>query len=302
MFQFTTTTVINNFKADDYQKVGDVVNILKPKMFTFDKNCVVNIVKAPFTAEAVDEATVSFANYVQNNKIKEDIRISLYIRSVGNADPMYANDLVFKGKPFYLEIPKDTPVADIKKMITKYYNLTYGGVDALEIVVDGTDLTIKGTNPYQRITKAVLQNRSNTADTNGEFTFEGGEQTPMTVTMGNEGFGTYDKILKDLRLPTAANLRWKRTMEDEMPAVGGEFNQYIITYCKKRGVMGLGAVGQLAKSFTTHVFWVQTGASATAFEAMLANLKEPEVIDPYKVNSNGNGGNNNNNNSVDPNS
>lgn len=281
MFQFTTTTVINNFAATDYKKVGDVVNILKPKMFTFDKNCVVNIVKAPFTAEAVDEATVSLASYVQSNKIREDLRISLYIRSVGNADPMYANDLVFKGKPFYLEIPEGTPVADIKKMIAKYYNLVYGGVDALEIEIDGTDLTIKGTNPYQRITKAVLQNRANVADSNGEFTFERGTQTPMDITMGNEGFGTYDKIIKDLRLPTAANLRWKRTMEDEMPAVGGEFNQYIITYCKKRGVMGLGAVGQLAKSFTTHVFWVQTGASATAFEAMLANLKEPEVIDPY---------------------
>ena len=52
-----------------------------------------------------------------------------------------------------------------------------------------------------------------------------------------------------------------------------KYNQYIIRYCVNRGIMGGDAVGEVTKSLTTHVFFVNQDI-ATEFETAL------EVIAP----------------------
>ena len=72
--------------------------------------------------------------------------------------------------------------------------------------------------------------------------------------------------MKDLRLPSLEATRFTSPTLEEMPVVGGLYNQYTLEYCKDRGILGTDAVGDDVTSITTHVFYVLS-TLATAFEA-----------------------------------
>lgn len=103
----------------------------------------------------------------------------------------------------------------------------------------------------------------------------------VTVNNGNEAFGDFAHIVKDLRLPTAANRRWQGIAEgdvfggepnDDKPMPNGHYTQYTIQYTSERGVLQQTAVGGLGVSRTVHVFYVEDGgpgANTIAFEAAL---------------------------------
>lgn len=75
---------------------------------------------------------------------------------------------------------------------------------------------------------------------------------------GVNGFGTYEQLLKDLRLPTMENFRWMSPTASEMPIPGNKYVQYTIHQISCRGVLGGSAVGEVTHSKTTHVFFVPT--------------------------------------------
>ena len=78
---------------------------------------------------------------------------------------------------------------------------------------------------------------------------------------GANSFGTYSQIVKDLRLPTAANYQWTHVRQVETPIVGAIYNQYIIDYCAPATNEPLAVVGGRMDSHTTHVFWVKNDAA-----------------------------------------
>lgn len=271
MFQFTTTTVINSLSDFTTGKAlitfaNGVLNIKRLNPFKLD--CIEKIWKSAPVAATPDVVTLT--GLTEQDK---DIRIGLYIRSVGNADPMYANDLVFKGKPLFVEIPAGTTAANMVDVVNKYMNFVFGGVQQLIPTMSGSNLVLTCVNPYQRVTKVTKAVRD---DNTGEF--GDGSELSNVVTVGNEGFGDYDHIMKDLRLPTGANLRWKRTMEDEMPVPGATYYEYVLDYCVNRGIMGISAVGELVKSKTTHVLLVNSSI-VTAFETALGDAAS-KIEDP----------------------
>ena len=93
-----------------------------------------------------------------------------------------------------------------------------------------------------------------------------GGSTPATPQLGGwlvsyygvNGFGTYEQLLKDLRLPTMENFRWMSPTASEMPIPGNKYVQYTIHQISCRGVLGGSAVGEVTHSKTTHVFFVPT--------------------------------------------
>lgn len=250
MFNFTTTTVINSLtdlttKEDLIIKNEETGDLLIKRVGPFKKANITNVAYAAPVAPANDVVTISGVVSQDNEK-----KIELYVRSTGNADPLFANAMLHKGAPVFLEIPAKTDAAALKALVTKYFSDLKVNVEVSE-----SNLVITCTNPYQRITKAMIS----TGDGKGNFS----GASDLAVVAGNEGFGDYDHLIKDLRLPTSANLRWKRTMEDEMPEANAMYHQYIVTYTVDRGVMGLGAVGSKATSVTTHVFWVNDAVNST---------------------------------------
>lgn len=262
MFQFTTTTVINSLT--DFTTGKELVKnengvILIKRHNPFKVANIESMVRTAAMEATPDKVEIA---YTKDNT--NDQRIELYVRSTGNADPMFANAMLLKGKPLYIEIPAGTEATDFVKIANKYCNLMFGGENQLIASEKGGVLTITCTNGYQRITKAAIATR----DAEGNFgkgvelQEKTGEAT-QGIIHGNEGFGDYDHMIKDLRLPTSANLRWKRTMEDEMPTPGSLYNQYILTYTVDRGILGMDAVGQKTVSTTTHIFWVNNAVDST---------------------------------------
>ena len=97
---------------------------------------------------------------------------------------------------------------------------------------------------------------------------DAGYDTHFTIEQGKEGFGTYQWILKNLRLPTAARTSWTAINADETPIIGAKYDEYVIRYCVNRGIMGGDAVGEVTKSLTTHVFYVNQTVSASFKDAL----------------------------------
>lgn len=306
MFQFTTTTIVNSLK--DYNFPGnnlitevkegnEVVGIHIKRDFKFLKDNIEAIFKRAASDPVLAQAKIDLTG-VTAPTVDTTYRIAVYIRLSGSQNSYYANDFVFKGKPFYIEFlwrAGETATDVAKKVIKiakKYQQMVYE-YQLLDITEAAGVVTIKGTDEYQTLTKVDLE----IFDINEGPWQEGGHtgafipvdtldaesiyHTGEVVTLeqqAKEGFGTYRNMIKDYRLPTAANTRWNKIIQDETPIVGVKYNQYTIVQCVKRGIMGGDAVGEVVKSKTTHVFFVKEDL-ATEFETELAKIGTVQNIE-----------------------
>ena len=302
MFQFTTTTVINS--NEDYTsglkplwsaqeaKDGKPANMNIKRHLKFIKDNVVSITKAEYTAPKIAKATLDLS---QLGKTQGNFRIAMYIKlAQSSANSYYANDLVFKGKPFYIEFIWNSgedaaTVAKKIKDIVKKYMVTVYEKELVKVTNDGTKVVIDGIDEYQRFERVDIEEYvKGEASMFGTYEVVKSAMTKahkedpeydanFTIEQGVEGFGTYQWILKNLRLPTAARTSWTAINADEAPIIGAKYNEYIIRYCVNRGIMGGDAVGEVTKSLTTHVFYVNQDVSAE-FETALSKIAPAEGI------------------------
>lgn len=304
MFEFTTTTVLNTNQdfttgltplwsaqaATDDRPAS--MNI--KRHLNFKKPNVVSITKALYTDPVIAKAELDLSGLGKN---KGNFRIAMYIQlAQSSANSYYANDLVFKGKPFYIEfIWKDgeaaTQVAVKIKNLVKKYMLAVYEKDLVKVTADGTKVIITGIDEYQRFVKVDIEEyvENTTHPERSQYeviksalptdqSTDPAYDTNFTITQGKEGFGTYQWLLKNLRLPTAARTSWTAINADEVPIIGAKYNEYIVRYCVKRGIMGGDAVGEVTKSLTTHVFYVNQNVAAQ-FEAALAVIAPDDGIE-----------------------
>ena len=277
MFQFTSTTVINTNKdlttgLKRYEATENDFTV--KRVGKFKKDNVVAIYKR--AASEPKKAKITFTIPSVEGLTAGNYRIALYIRLSGSNNSYYSNDMVFKGKPLYIEfLVKEGDTAEniaalIVKNAKKYLTMIYE-TKLLNVTNSSAVVTIEAVDEYQRFAKAELQKFNENAGLQtlkgymGEF--QAIAPAATVVEAGKEGFGTYTQILKDLRVPTAANTRWNRIAQDESPIPGAEYNQYTVVYCTDRGIMGGDAVGMPVKSQTTHVFYVKKDL-ASGFEAL----------------------------------
>ena len=288
MLNYTTTTIVNDGAsvfADAAKKLFRVK--FGPELLndgTIHKACLVKkqAYVAPVKAEA--QITLPSASGIY--------RIAMYIRLRNNNNPYFSNDWVFKGKPLYVEFNGGDTAAQIvsrakKYMIAQYgYNLVDFSTDEEKLVITAHDqwemFVDQDSKDGVRVEKLV------TVDTSGKVV-TGDSSLPtheafvpdttavVDINNGNEAFGDFAHIVKDLRLPTAANRRWQGIAEgdvmggepnDDKPLPTGKYTQYTIQYTSERGVLQQSALGGLGVSRTVHVFYVESGA-VTAFEAAL---------------------------------
>ena len=274
MFQYTNTIVLNSLtdEASGLEKVQASEGLLKVlRVNDFKK---VNIV-AVYKQEAVQavNGSVTFATLPNEEGL---FRINLYVRLSGSQNSYYSNDMVFKGRPFVYEFKGNTTATDLAAII-KNINQLYGD-KFLKVEVSGSGVKFTGDN-YALFTIAKIekfvQDNSVFPSINGG-TWE--EVSKGTITKCVNGFGTYDQILKDLRLPTMEARRWEAVNKEELPIPGTLYNQYTIDYCVDRGILGTDAVGDVVKSLTHHVFFVPQ-ALATTFEGKLTTAGITDLLD-----------------------
>ena len=319
MFKYSVTSVINTIKdyttglplfeglVGETQTDGTVLeDRLKIKRgLEFKKSNIQAIYHRGYREAVKPEYKVALDTVAATPGI---YRISLYVTLSGSQDERYANTRVLKGKPIFVEFEVTAKentaalVADKVVAITKKYLQMVYEDKIINIVKDSTTgIIIKGISGEQRFSKVALEKWENNDWTVLDESINGVAGTKITVTaIGDNGFGTYRNIIKDLRLPTAANTQWTHIAQDEIPVVGGVYDQYTIVYCVHRGVLGSDAVGDDVTSITEHVFYVKSdvipdwkaalasaklNTSVTEVDATVAvkDIKEPTELHKEKI-------------------
>ena len=186
----------------------------------------------------------------------------------------------------------------IKKATLQSYDPKAYTIDCCSDQGDFIDIKV-GVPVIYKIVDGVVK----TKDGGGKqyFLNESGEEQELgtdqiAILPGLEAFGDYNWIIHNLRLPTAANTNfWSPTKQaDELPIVGQNYTQFIITMCVDRDGIAGQVVGNRATSVTTHVLYVagkhtQSGTPAYTVYTKLNALKgsaiattaDTKLVNPY---------------------
>ena len=306
---FQTQTIINSnldpdsgkgvvlFESKKEKVDGVEKDVLKIKRdFLFVKDNVDCIRKRKGYEAELCKATIDFTkltsvvptDHAADNAVNY-LRLDIYIGIEGAEPYIYSTPWYHKGKPFWVEFlakngDNAQALADRLEKTIKSNHIFQVDKDLIKVTNDGEGkLTLEGATEYQRFRKVTL----NIFEANTDYANLVTELNPneivasdaiALVTKGKNAFGTYSQIVKDLRLPTAANYQWLATRKVEIPIVGAVYNQYIIEYHAPANSHPLSVVGGRLDSHTTHVFWVKNDTElVTAWENALKTLRD--IID-----------------------
>lgn len=275
---FQTQTIINsNLDPDSgkgvklFEAANDVLRIKRD--FNFYKNkegygkvCAIRK-RAGYDA-ILCNATVDFTSLRDKLAPTKGVayaRFDIYLGVEGAEPFIYSTPWVQKGMPFWVEftVKSEDTAEDIANNVAKLIKTNYiflQDKDLINLTVQGAILTLEGATEYQRFRNIEI-NKFSMSDDYSEKVAELGDGNITLNERGENAFGTYSQITKDLRLPTAANWQPYHIRKVETPIVGAIYNQYIIEYVAPATNEGLGAVGQKLESTTTHVFWVKNDTS-----------------------------------------
>lgn len=287
------------FKSGKTNIDGVEVDALKIKRdFVFVKDCVKAIRKRAGYNAVMCKATIDFADSallaaLKAGGAKTYCRLDIYLGVEGAEPYIYSTPWVQKGMPFWIEftVKEADEAATIAKNVAdmlKKNHVFLCDKDLINVSVSGSKLILEGATEYQRFRKIEIS----TFDAYDDYADKVAELDPTKTAAtdiklderGKNSFGTYSQIIKDLRLPTAANYQWTHIRQVETPIVGAIYNQYIVEYEAPATNDGLHAVGQRMTSHTVHVFWVKNDSDLiSAWEAALATIGT--VVDVDTVSS-----------------
>lgn len=276
------------FKSGKTNIDGVEVDALKIKRdFVFVKGCVKAIRKRAGYNSVPCKATINFGDTtllaaLRAGGAKTYCRLDIYLGVEGAEPYIYSTPWVQKGMPFWIEftVKEADEAATIAKNVAdmlKKNHVFLCDKDLINVSVDGAKLVLEGATEYQRFRKIEISTfdaYDDYAEKVAELDPKDEDATDITLDeRGKNSFGTYSQIIKDLRLPTAANYQWTHIRQVETPIVGAIYNQYIVEYEAPASNDGLHAVGQRMTSHTTHVFWVKNdSALISAWETALGTI------------------------------
>jgi hypothetical protein len=233
------------------------------------------------------KATIDFADSallaaLKTGGAKTYCRLDIYLGVEGAEPYIYSTPWVQKGMPFWIEftVKEADEAATIAKNVAdmlKKNHVFLCDKDLINVSVSGSKLILEGATEYQRFRKIEIS----TFDAYDDYADKVAELDPTKTAAtdiklderGKNSFGTYSQIIKDLRLPTAANYQWTHIRQVETPIVGAIYNQYIVEYEAPATNDGLHAVGQRMTSHTVHVFWVKNDSDLiSAWETALGTV------------------------------
>lgn len=287
------------FKSGKTNIDGVEVDALKIKRdFVFVKDCVKAIRKRAGYNAVMCKATIDFADStllaaLKTGGAKTYCRLDIYLGVEGAEPYIYSTPWVQKGMPFWIEftVKEADEAATIAKNVAdmlKKNHVFLCDKDLINVSVSGSKLILEGATEYQRFRKIEIS----TFDAYDDYADKVAELDPTKTAAtdiklderGKNSFGTYSQIIKDLRLPTAANYQWTHIRQVETPIVGAIYNQYIVEYEAPASNDGLHAVGQRMTSHTTHVFWVKNdSALISAWETALGTIGTVVDVDTDSI-------------------
>ena len=285
MLNFTQQTVINS--SDRFKKIG--TDTLRIKRIGDYKKANIKGVFKTVASDPVKGTAVITPAALDSGAA---YRLVVYLRLQKSVNSLYANDLVYKGKPLFFEFKGTgtitTDVAAMVKAINSQQRMWDNGItylvasatDSDDVDADLDALTLTCADEYQLFYHVELQkfDTSITDPTLSQYKSiykfvngEAGNSPQIAVTQSKLGVGTYEMLIQDLRLPTYENTNWISMNKMEMPIVGEKYTQYVLEYEVERGIMGLGSAGALVTARTTHVFFVKSDL-VSAFDTDLNSV------------------------------
>lgn len=287
------------FKSGKTNIDGVEVDALKIKRdFVFVKGCVKAIRKRAGYNSVPCKATINFSDAtllaaLKAGGAKTYCRLDIYLGVEGAEPYIYSTPWVQKGMPFWIEftVKEADEAATIAKNVAdmlKKNHVFLCDKDLINVSVNGAKLVLEGATEYQRFRKIEISTfdaYDDYAEKVAELDPKDEDATDITLDeRGKNSFGTYSQIVKDLRLPTAANYQWTHIRQVETPIVGAIYNQYIVEYEAPASNDGLHAVGQRMTSHTTHVFWVKNdSALISAWETALGTIGTVVDVDDASI-------------------
>ena len=262
----------------------------------YGKVCVIR--KRAGYAAKLSKATIDFAELVDAlvpTEGKTYARLDIYLGVEGAEPFILATPWVQKGMPFWIEFTVkagDTAakIAEHVAKMIKSNHIFLHDKDLINVTLDGTTLVLEAAGEFYRLRKISISKFTADADYADEVA-ELGDDAIVLNEKGENSFGTYSQITKDLRLLTAANYQPYHLRQVETPIIGAIYNQYIIEYVGPASNDGLAAVGQKLESNTVHVFWVKNdSALISEWETALGEIGTIEDFDASSEGSEQGGG------------
>lgn len=196
----------------------------------------------------------------------------------------FGSALYYFRKPVVVNLDVDA-LTDTDKVVKAFEKVSVSGEKLFTVVTDaddpnmveGASLTLVMNDCYITVRKAEAIGYHCVDSCNGE----GMEMPVLLVDLKNTegayvpnvvGFGTYDYMIHNLRLPTHANWRFTSPAASEMPVPGGKYTQFSFEYTVPRRLGGLSVAGQKNFSTTIHTFFVLEGDVADDFVEMLSTV------------------------------
>ena len=300
MWQYTTETIINSNKgrlADghrfailglhgdnkiSYKEDGSIDSI--PDVVPADDYLMIDGVNS-FKIKYI--SAIYRSDYRDPKKAKAEIvkpdtvvsegdvlRLIVTLREEGRSTSYMQNAYLRHHKNFFYEIKsvnnwaKD--IEALKTLINKEMALT--DFDFFKASVEGSDdsakLVLEAKDYYIRFAEAPRIDKINAAPAvkNGAYlgfkdytAYAEGE----IKVVGDLGAGTVDHLIKDLRLPSNANINPFGPDNGGKPVPGGKYTQYLIEYTTDRRHVAGGVMGSVnEKSLTSHILFIESAIDA----------------------------------------
>lgn len=266
MFEFNREFIINNndkgplaggkrFKVEgNVLKVGKMVNLEKGKIHA--------AYRAPYIASVKEVVKVNVAdmNGTFVLSLGQEGRI-ISLVSDRNAD--HTKEYFLNGEVGTWQAQWDRIVAmeDVDRLI--------------DVNIEEGVMTITAKDCYTRVAKLVYEPAATENDKNPATQVwvrkDGAKGMVTTLTAGTEGAGTVARILKNMRLLTAANINPYGFDKDERPIPGGEYDQFTVQYVSERRHQSGEVFGSINHSLATMIFFVESKV-ADAFATELTQL------------------------------
>ena len=281
MNQFTTTAIINSLDAFK-------------KAFNVDPKHVCEVFEhmgcwGRKEEIKVDLNTLDFASLKTDTHTPEVIRFEVRLNTVGAEISMFQNALTRNAELFTYEVKygnADVMAKAFEKAVKNQRN-TSKNFD-FDAKADGETITLTAGADFIRFKEInineVSTNLTGYEAQNNIMVYNGDIVKGIAeIKPGMNGFGDTAWLLNNFKLPTYVNTNWLAIYQDERPVPGKLYNQITVHAIADRGELtGMGAVGQVLRSKTTHVFYVIDGQTTTDVKDFLISvcpeLKEVKTV------------------------
>lgn len=230
-----------------------------------------------YKTEAVDGAKAKLVIDLDKVKGSADAKnienVMQFVIELG-LDNDYRGDfgsvLFYFRKPIVVTMDVNSDAATVAKAFEKAGVVDY---KLYNVSVEGNKITLEMADNYITVRKAevmdlVCDGACGEVGQVSKLAYTFDLKDSSVYTKNNVGFGTYDYMIHNLRLPTYANIRFASPAESEMPVKGGKYTQYSFEYTVPRRLGGLSVAGQKTESTTIHTFFVLSTEAAN-FEKFL---------------------------------